>query len=68
MLKVHVVLVSNLWEVRADGRDTTSWPTEWQALRFARFIAERDGGAEITVSGRDGAVRTEHHYQDGVQP
>ncbi|HWM34824.1 MAG TPA: DUF2188 domain-containing protein [Pseudolysinimonas sp.] len=59
MLQIHVVPTAGQWTVSAPERESSFWGSEWDAVRFARYIGERAGSAEIHVFGPDGLLRTE---------
>ena len=53
-MEIRVTRRDRDWEVAATGREPTHWPTEWEALKYARFLAERAGVPRITIETADG--------------
>lgn len=58
------------WEVRAPGaaRASAVTPTQSEGIDRARRILSNDGGGELRVRGRDGAIRQQDTIQPGNDP
>ena len=65
----HVVRIGTGWGVRAEGSNklTASYPTQRQAIKKARMIAEKQD-TEALVHGRDGKVRPASIYDQDPFP